>query len=185
MPNLEPRYLPTDGKEHDAWIFGLLDALDFFESARTEEIMTHAKYMRTLAYLSKDIAESYRSKLERDFGIDLSGDTLPLSTTSRDANGKATQDTTSRSARTWEDIRSPDSFRASGSLQPERLARDTYSDASRERKNSMDRHNRTVRDTSVPERASNRFVEWFKREEAGETKFGTRKRSYPSDNRSS
>lgn len=185
MPNLEPRYLPTDGKQHDAWIFGLLDALDFFESARTEEIMTHAKYMRTLAYLSKDIAESYRSKLERDFGIDLSGDTLPLSTTSRDADGKATQDTTSRSARTWEDTGGPDSFRASGFIQSERLARDAYSNASRERKDSMDRHNRTVRDASIPDSRSYRFIEWFQRKETGDTKFGTRKRSYPSDNRSS
>ena len=184
MPNLEPRYLDTDGKEHDAWIFGLLDALDFFESARTGE-MTHNNYMRALTYLSQDIAESYRSKLERDFGIDLSGHTVPLSTTSRDADGKTTEDTASRSARTWEDIGGPDSFRASGFIQPERLARDTYSDASRERKDSMDRHNRTVRDTSIPDSQSYRFIEWFQRKETGDTKFGTRKRSYPSDNRSS
>lgn len=184
MPNLEPRYLDTDGKEHDAWIFGLLDALDFFETARTGE-MTHDKYIETLTYLSKDIADSYRSKLERDLGVDLSGSTIPVSTRGVATDRKATQDTTSGSAGAWEDIRSASVFRAGGSLQPERLARDTYSDASRERKDSMDRHDRTVRYASVPDSQSYRFIEWFQRKETGDTKFGTRRRGYPTDNRSS
>ena len=184
MPNLEPRYLDTDGKEHDAWIFGLLDALDFFETARTGE-MTHDKYMQALTYLSKDIADSYRSKLERDFGIDLSGNTVPLSTRGVATDGKATQDTISGSARAGEDTRGAGVIRASGSIQPERQQRDTDTNASCECKDGVDRHYRTLRDTSVSERTSNRFIEWLESEEAGETIFGTRRRGYPTDNSSS
>ena len=185
MPNLEPRYLPTDGKDHDAWIFGLMDALDFFESARGTKEMTHDKYIETLTYLSKDIADSYTPKLERDFGIDLSGNTLSVSTRSRDADGKTTQDITSRSARAGEDTRGAGVIRASGSVQPERQQRDTDPNASCECSHGLDRHHRTVRDTSVSERTGNRFIEWLQSEEAGETIFGTRRRGYPTDNSSS
>lgn len=185
MPNLEPRYLDTDGKEHDAWIFGLMDALDFFELARGTKDMTHDKYMQTLTYLSKDIADSYESKLERDFGIDLSGSTLPLPARSREADGKATEDPISGSAGTWEDTRGAGVIRASGSVQPERQQRDTHTNAGCKCKNGVDRHDRTVRNTSVPERSSYRFIEWFELKEAGDTKFGTRRRGYPTDNRSS
>jgi hypothetical protein len=184
MPNLEPRYLDTD-KEHDAWIFGLMDALDFFESARGTKDMTQDKYIQTLTYLSKDIADSYESKLERDFGIDLSGSTLPLSTRSRDADGKTTEDLISGSARAGEDTRGAGVIRASGSIQPERQQRDTDTNAGCQCKNGVDRHYRTLRDTSVSERTSNRFIEWLESEEAGETIFGTRRRGYPTDNRSS
>ncbi len=181
MPNLEPRYLDTD-KEHDAWIFGLMDALDFFESARGTKDMTHDKYIETLTYLSKDIADSYKSKLERDFGIDLSGNTLPLSTRSRDADRKATEDSISGSARAWQDARSTGVIRASRSIQPERQQRDTDTNASCECKDGVDRYDRTVCDAPLPERASDRLIKWLQRKEAGETKFGTRRRGYPTDN---
>jgi hypothetical protein len=169
--NLEQRYLKSDHMLHDAWIQGLNDALEFIDTALWDKEIDFETYTKATTDLAIDIAFAYEGRLE-NHGDNLYRGTVRLSEASSSEDSSSTQDPFGRSAWAWENVRSLSELRASGSIQQHRCSCDSDSHTSGERTHGMDRHDREVREASLPAPQSSGPIIRQRRQEEQRVIFG-------------
>jgi hypothetical protein len=171
-------------EKHDprftAWIEGLNDAVEFLDDQlyKADEVASWKDLQAVITELSVTIAMAYEERLTPN--DNLRRDTVSLSTTSIQEDSFTAEDLASRSAWTWQNFRSLGQLRASGLSEPDRLARDADTDTSCECSHGMDRYYTEVFITEVPAPKSSGPIIRQRRKEEQDTKFGTRRRGYPS-----
>ena len=169
--NLEQRYLKSDHMLHDAWIQGLNDALEFIDTALWDKEISFETYTQATTELAIDIAFAYEGRLE-NHGDNLYRNTLRLSEASSSEDSIPAQDPFSRSAWAWENVRSISELRDSKPLQQHRCSCDADLDTSGERQDGMDRHDREVREASLPAPRSSGPIIRQRRQEEQSSRFG-------------
>lgn len=171
-------------EKHDprftAWIEGLNDAVEFLDDQlyRADEVASWRDLQAVNTELSITIAMAYQERLKPN--DNLQRDTVSLPTASRDEDSFTAEDLASRSAWSWQNFRSLGQLRASGLSEPDRLTRHAYSYTCSECTDGLDRYDREVSDASVPAPKSSGPIIRQRRKEEQDTKFGTRRRWYPS-----
>jgi hypothetical protein len=169
-----------DEEGFNAWIEGLNDAVEFLDNElyNADDKMTWRDFKSAITELAMQIAFAYEERLEPD--DNLRGDTLSIPTGGSEEDSWPTIYIVSRSTWAGQNFGSLEQLRASGSVQPERQPRDAYPDTRCECSHRMDRHDREVSLTEVPESQGGGFILRVSPKKATETKFGTRRRSHPS-----
>ena len=170
--NLEPRYVPSDGKEFEAWIFGLTDALEFFQSstvAENDQIPAY-QFERTAAYLASDIVTEASKYWRDEFEIDNRGYSLSLSERSSAKHRDEEKSPDSRPTRTRQDSRSTWGPRRSRRFQERRLARGISAHPSNQGEVSMDQDDQNIPPTETPKYSCSGSWHWFINEEGGLTR---------------
>ena len=149
--NLEPRYVPQDGKEFEAWVFGAIDALEFFQNGlnRYNGVYTSQEFELTAAFLATDIAEFASKHWREEFDHANGTSTLSLSEGSSPRDRSEEKSLAGRSARTGQDLRSPWLYGTDGSLQSRRQQRNSHPESFSKRTDSMDQNDRAVLATEV------------------------------------
>mgnify|MGYP003642211002 CR=1 FL=1 len=149
--NLEPRYVSQNGKEFEAWIFGAIDALEFFQNTlkHYQGVYTPREFEMTAGLLAEDIAEFASKHWREEFDHANGTSTVPVSTGSCSCNSSEEEGTASRPARTGQDLRSPSIYGADGSLQSRRQQRNSNPESFSQRKDSMDQDDRAILATEV------------------------------------
>jgi hypothetical protein len=167
-----------------AWIDGLNDAVEFLDDQlyKADEVASWKDLQSIITELSIQIAFAYQERLE---DVSLQGSVIPLPTRSSQEDSLPEENFTSGSTWARENFGSLEQLRARGSIQPERLARDADTDTRCECSHRLDRHDREVSLTEVPESQGGGFILRVSAKKAGDTKFGTRARSHPSNHRRS
>jgi hypothetical protein len=166
-------------EKHDprlyAWIEGLNDAVEFLDDQlyTANEVASWRDLQAVITELSITIAMAYEERLTPNDNLRRS--TVPLSAASIDEDSFTEKDLASRSAWAWENFRSLGKLRASGSTEPDRLARNADTDACCECSHGMDRYDTEVSDASLPApKSSGPIIRQRIKEEYG-IKFGTRR----------
>jgi hypothetical protein len=174
------RYWQHEEPSFTAWLEGLNDAVEFLDHQlyKADEVASWKDLQSIITELSITIAFAYEEKLERDDNLRRGPISLP--TNSSTADSWPEESFTSGSTWARENFGSLEQLRASGSIQPERLARDAYPDTRCECSHRMDRHDREVSITEVPESQGGGFILRVSAKKTEDTKFGTRRRSHPS-----
>ena len=149
--NLEPRYVPQDGKEFEAWVFGAIDALEFFQNALNhyKGVYTPKEFEMTAGLLAEDIAEFASKHWREEFDHANGTSTVPVSERSSPRHRSEEKSLAGRSARTGQDPRSPWLYGADGSLQSRRQQRNSHPESFSKRTDSMDQNDRAVLATEV------------------------------------
>ena len=150
--NLEPRYVSQDGKEFEAWIFGAIDALEFFQNSlkHYRGVYTPKEFEMTAGFLAKDIADFASKHWKEEFELANGRDTVPLSEGGSSCNCSKEKSATSRPARTGQDTRSPSIYGADGSLQSRRQQRNSNPESFSKRTDSVDQNDTGVFATEIP-----------------------------------
>lgn len=173
-------------EKHDprftAWIEGLNDAVEFLDDQlyNPKEVASWRDLQAINTELSITIAMAYQERLESN--DNLQRDTISLPTASIDEDSFTEEDLASGSTWAWQNFRSLGQLRASGLTEPDRLARNADTDASCECSHGMDRHYTEIFIAQVPPPKSSGPIIRQRRKEEQDTKFGTRRRWYPSAN---
>ena len=149
--NLEPRYVPQDGKEFEAWVFGAIDALEFFQNTlkHYQGVYTPREFEMTAGLLAEDIAEFASKHWREEFDHANGTSTVPVPKRSSTLDRSEEESPAGRPARTGQDLRSPSIYGADGSLQSRRQQRDSNPESFSKRTDSMDQDDRAILATEV------------------------------------
>lgn len=161
MPNLEERYLPEDAPLTDAWIFGVIDAIDFMTEGHKAYGYKPEWFEFTLSQLVEDLTTYAEKNWKDEFDNVKAGGAVPLSEGGSGANSFETSDPFGRSAWTGEDARSTELLGGDGPFQFDGLARSINSHPSSQRKNRLDQDNREVLATEIPTNGCGGSGHWF------------------------
>jgi hypothetical protein len=173
----------SDEEGFNAWIEGLNDAVEFLDNElyNADDNMTWRDFKNTITELAMQIAFAYEERLEPD--DNLQGDSLSLPTGGGDEDSWPKIYFIGRSTWAWENFGSLEQLRARGSVQPERQPRDADTHTCSECQNRLDRHDREVRYTEIPEpKSSGPIIRQRRKEEQGSI-FGPVRKWYSPYNR--
>ena len=165
MPNLEPRYIPQDGALMDAWIFGMVDAIEFIQLGHKANNGKYGWYELTMDKLITDVANYAEENWKDEFNKFTKPSAVPVSEGSSGPDSTEEALPTRRSTRARENARSAELSGGDGSVQPDGLARSIDSHPSSQRKNRLDQIDRAVRTTEIPTDGCGGSGHWFINEE--------------------
>lgn len=165
MPNLEPRYVPADGKLTSAWLFGLIDAIEFMQQGHKFNGKREGWFEMTMSQLVEDVANYAEENWKEEFANVEGRSTVPLSEGRSGPNSTKEASTAGRPARPWEDSRSFRSARGVGPVQSSGLSRSFDSHPSSQRKNRLDPVYRDIYQAEVSRDACGGSGQWFVTEE--------------------
>jgi hypothetical protein len=172
-----------DEEGFNAWIEGLNDAVEFLDNElyNADDNMSWRDFKNAITELAMQIAFAYEERLEPD--DNLRGDTLSIPTGGSDEDSWPTIYIVSRSTWVGKNFGSLEQLRASGSVQPDGQPRDSNTHTSCECKDCLDRHDREVRYTEIPEpKSSGPIIRQRRKEEQGSI-FGPVRKWYSPNNR--
>jgi len=158
----------SDEEGFNAWIEGLNDAVEFLDNElyNADDNMTWRDFKNTITELAMQIAFAHEERLEPD--DNLRGDTLPIPEGGSEEDSIPTVYLIGRSTWAWQNFRSLDQLRARGSVQPDGQPRDADSHTCSECQDRLDRHDREVRYTEIPEpKSSGPIIRRRRKEEQG------------------
>lgn len=165
MPNLERRYTPQEGKEAHAWIFGLIDALEFFQTGYDIHKNDPDWFGLVAPQMIADIAnfaeENWKDEFDQLKGIS----TVPVSEGSSGADSREEARTASRP--TWVGQNAGGAEWAGGTrpVQPEGQPRHSHSHPSCKCEKRLDQDDRAVRLTEIPTNGCGGSGHWFVNQE--------------------
>ena len=185
--NLEPRYVPSDRKEFEAWIFGLTDALEFFQNSTRaiNDLIPAYQFERTAAYLATDIITEASKYWRDEFEIDHRGSALSLSERSSARHRDEEKVTDSRPTRTGEDPGGAWRTRRSRRIQERRLARSISAHPAGKRQVGMDQEHQDIPAAEASRPSCTGSWHWFSNEERERISGCPCSAEYSSDNSSS
>ncbi len=179
----------SDEEGFNAWIEGLNDAVEFLDNElyNADDKMTWRDFKSTITELAVQIAFAYEERLQPDYDArdtdDLPADTLPIPEGGSEEDSIPTIYLIGRSTWAWQNFGSLEQLRASGSVQPDGQPRDTDSHTCSECQDRLDRHDREVRYTEIPEpKSSGPIIRQRRKEEQGSI-FGPVRKWYSPYNR--
>lgn len=187
MPNLEPRYTPSDGKLTEAWLFGLVDALEFLQIGYevNGKGATPHWFEVVASQLSGDIVRESAKYWSKEFEQTNGNGAVPVSEGRSAGDSPEEESIASRSARAGQDTRSLRRIRRARSVQQRRLARSIDSHPAGKRQDSVDRYDREVSVTELPTDGCGGSGHWFINEEGHLIGVCSCLVQYSSNNRSS
>ena len=165
MPNLERRYTAGDGEMSDAWIFGLIDAIEFIQLGYKYNGTRPGWFEMTASQLVDDITRYAEEYWKEEFANveGRSPVSLPIGGSGSDSSEE--ESTASRPTWPWENSRSFRSARGIGPVQPEGLARHSCAHPSCKCPDRLDKINKPVRLTEIPTDGCGGSGHWFVDEE--------------------
>lgn len=185
MPNLERRYVPADGKVTSAWLFGLIDAVEFMQQGHKFGGNREGWFELTMSQLVEDIANYAEENWKEEFANVEGRSALPLSEGSSGSDGTEKASTTGRPARPWENTRSFRRLRGVGPVQSEGLPRHIDSHPSSKREKRLDPEYRNIFAAETSPDACGGSGQWHVTEEGELIGSCSCFRNYCANNRSS
>ena len=186
MTNLEPRYLPSD-PEFNAWIFGVMDAQEFFERGITayDGEWTKLRFNMINEWLTKDLIQFAAKRWKQEIEDTERQHPLPVSDRSGGSPDQHEEGPTGRSTWARQDVRDLGHYRKQRVTEPARQSRNLDSDASREFADRMASIDRTLLDAKLSILDAVGSIPGFSIDEAKEAKRCACKREHPSNHRRS
>ncbi len=165
MPNLERRYVPADGKVTSAWLFGLIDAVEFMQQGHKFGGNREGWFELTMSQLVEDIANYAEENWKEEFANVEGRSALPLSEGSSGSDRTEEASATGRPARPWENFGSFRSARGVGPAKPLRFPRHIDSHPASQRKKRLDQIDRDIYLAETSPSACGGSGQWFVTEE--------------------
>lgn len=165
MPNLERRYVPTDRGQYSAWLYGVLDAIEFMQAGHKYNSHHEGWFEVNLSQLVEDVS-NYADEYWKDEFANVEGRdpvSLPEGRSGSDSNEEASAP--SGSTGTRKDAGSPKQFGRTRSSEPYRQPRHIDSHPASQRKKRLDPFDRAVRGTEISRSGCAGSGHWYIDEE--------------------
>lgn len=165
MPNLERRYTSQDGPLADAWIFGMIDALEFLQLGHEYHKNATGWFEMTASQLIEDITKYADEYWREEFAKVEGRDTIPVSKRSSGPDNTEKKSVTSGPTWSREDSGSTEQSGGDGPIQPGRQPRHSHSHPSCKCEERLDSDYRRTHLTEIPTDGCGGSGRWFINEE--------------------
>lgn len=164
MPNLERRYTPQDGELADAWIFGLIDAIEFIQLGHKHN-SSGPWFEMTASQLIEDITKYAEEYWKEEFANVEGRGAVSLPIGSSRSNSPEEESIAGRPTRTGEDLGGSRRSRRARPVQPEGLPRHSCAHPSCKCPDRLDKINNKVCLTEISTDDCGGSGHWYVSEE--------------------
>jgi hypothetical protein len=161
MPNLERRYTPQEGAVTHAWIFGIIDALEFFQAGYDISKKDHDWFPIVASQLTADVAELAEENWKDEFDQLKGSSSLPVPEGRGGADSREEASIASRPTWAGQDSGGAEWARGARPVQSTGQPRHSHSHPACKCEERLDQDDRAIRFTEISTNGCGGSGHWF------------------------